>query len=59
MQQQLKKIEQKDRLERNFLDMREVRVLVSELKSAENPSYLDLALFLIGLSDGWILCIDG
>lgn len=38
----------KSRLEKKFLDEREVKVLLSELKGRRNQNYYDLALFLIG-----------
>lgn len=38
----------KERLERKFLNQREVRVLLSELKRRRNQNYYDLALFLVG-----------
>ncbi|EPN9177803.1 tyrosine-type recombinase/integrase [Listeria monocytogenes] len=38
----------KIRLEKKFLDEREVKALLSELKGRRNQSYYDLALFLIG-----------
>lgn len=42
------KTEQKVRLERKFLDGREVKTLVAELRKRRNASYLDLTLFLLG-----------
>ncbi|GAW99588.1 tyrosine-type recombinase/integrase [Secundilactobacillus mixtipabuli] len=42
------KIEKKERLERKFLNAREVQVLIKELQNRRNPAYLDLTLFLIG-----------
>ncbi len=41
------KIEQKERLEKKFLNGREVHVLIQELQNRRNPAYLDLTLFLI------------
>lgn len=38
----------KIRLEKKFLDEREVKALLSELKGRRNQNYYDLALFLIG-----------
>ncbi|WP_214463771.1 site-specific integrase [Levilactobacillus brevis] len=42
------KVAKKKRLERKFLDEREIKVLIAELKKRRNPAYLDLTLFLIG-----------
>lgn len=38
----------KDRLEKKFLNQREVGALLSELKGRRNQSYYNLALFLVG-----------
>jgi len=42
------KLEKRQRLEKKFLDEREIQTLISELRKRRNPAYLDLALFLIG-----------
>ncbi|HIW71879.1 MAG TPA: site-specific integrase [Candidatus Levilactobacillus faecigallinarum] len=42
------KVGKKERLENKFLDEREIKVLLTELKKRRNPTYFDLTLFLIG-----------
>lgn len=42
------KVAKKERLEQKFLDEREVRVLIQELRKRRNPAYYELFLFLIG-----------
>ncbi|MFC6165695.1 tyrosine-type recombinase/integrase [Lactiplantibacillus dongliensis] len=42
------KIAKKERLNDKFLNAAEIKALISELKKRRNPSYLDLALFLLG-----------
>lgn len=42
------KLAKKERLNQKFLNEDEISVLISELKKRRNPSYLDLALFLLG-----------
>jgi len=42
------RVDKKDRLEAKFLDVRETKVLINELRKRRNPAYYDLGLFLIG-----------
>lgn len=42
------KIGKKERLEKKFLNEREIKALLAELKRRRNPAYFELTLFLIG-----------
>ncbi|GEO65747.1 site-specific integrase [Levilactobacillus spicheri] len=42
------KVGKKERLEKKFLDEREIKALLTELQNRRNPAYFELTLFLIG-----------